>query len=101
MRLTQRNRHWPAADVHRQRRAFCPGSGTGEVTVSADLLAGSSLQIQLTATPLANSETPVSAIASITEPADTTDSQQSNNLASDGPDWRGVFRDGFEAGDMP
>lgn len=76
--------------------AFCPGSGAGEVNVSADLLAGSSLQIQLTATPLANPETPVSAIASITEPADTTDSQQSNNLASDGPDWRGVFRDSFE-----
>ncbi len=61
-----------------------------------DLRAGSSVSFALTATVAAFPETPVSNIASVAVPAPITDPVLNNNVASDGPDVRGVFRDGME-----
>lgn len=74
------------------RRAAGPGS----VQILGDLPAGSSLQLALTATPNTEPETPVSVPAMVLPPAGITDPQLANNAATDGPDTRGLLRDGFE-----
>jgi len=40
---------------------------------------------------------PISNIATVTPPLGTEDPNLGNNVAIDGPDVRGVFRNGFEA----
>jgi len=41
-------------------------------------------------------EDPVFNLASVSMPAPMSDPTPANNVASDGPDVRGVFRNGFE-----
>ena len=60
------------------------------------LPSGSSVRFLLTASAAALPETPVSNIASVTLPATITDPELNNNVASDGPDIRGLFPDGLE-----
>ncbi len=78
--------------------AACPStiSGSGALDSSVDLPAASSVQFIFSALPNAGSETPISNVASVTPPAAITDPNLNNNVASDGPDIRGVFRNGFE-----
>ena len=79
-----------------QGGARCAASGNGNLDQNVLLPMGSSVQFLLTATVAALPETPVSNIASVTPPAAISDPQLSNNVASDGPDIRGLFRDGLE-----
>jgi uncharacterized repeat protein (TIGR01451 family) len=76
----------------------CPSlaSGDGALDVLVDLPAQSSVRIDFDAIPSVGPETPVSNTASVTPPADLTDPDLNNNIASDGPDVRGIFRDEFE-----
>ena len=79
--------------------AACPSadSGSGALDVLLDLPAQSSVQILFTANahdPLA--ETSVSNTVSLTPPTHIVDHNLTNNIASDGPDMRGIFRAGFE-----
>ena len=76
--------------------AFCPASGQGDLDTLMDLPAGSSVLIDLNALLAPFPEDPVSNVASVQPSAAITDPDLSNNIASDGPDIRGVFRDGFE-----
>jgi trimeric autotransporter adhesin len=73
-----------------------PASGSGALDAVLDLPAGSSVRINFSALPVAGPETPVSNIASVIPPAGITDPSLSNNVATDGPDVRGVFRNDFE-----
>lgn len=73
-----------------------PASGTGALDALLDLPASSSVQISFSALPMVGSETPISNIASVTPPAGITDPSLSNNVATDGPDLRGIFRNAFE-----
>lgn len=79
-----------------QGGASCAASGDGNLDQNVLLPMGSSVQFLLTATVAALPETPVSNIASVTPPAAISDPELSNNVASDGPDIRGLFRDGLE-----
>lgn len=77
--------------------ATCPDTGhNGEIDLLADLFSGGSLLIELTATPAFNAETAVNAVVRVSAPADSVDTDPSNNVATDGPDWRGIFRNDFE-----
>lgn len=76
--------------------AACPPSGSGDLDLRVDLPIGSSLAIQISALLAPLPEDPVSNVAAITIPVAMTDSDPSNNVASDGPDARGIFRDEFE-----
>jgi uncharacterized repeat protein (TIGR01451 family) len=76
--------------------ASCAAAGNGNLDQRVVLPAGSSVEFLLTATVAALPETPVSNIASVTLPAAITDPELGNNVASDGPDIRGLFRDGLE-----
>ncbi len=78
--------------------AACPiaSSGSGALDASVDLPAAASVQFLFSAVPDAGSETPISNLASVTPPATITDPNTANNIASDGPDLRGIFRDGFD-----
>jgi uncharacterized repeat protein (TIGR01451 family) len=73
-----------------------PASGTGALDALLDLPANSSVQINFSALPIAGPETPISNIASVTPPAGITDPSLNNNVATDGPDLRGIFRNAFE-----
>ncbi len=73
-----------------------PASGSGSLDVLVDLPATSSVQFLFGALPNAGAETPISNTASVTPPANITDADLNNNIASDGPDIRGIFRDDFE-----
>ncbi len=79
-----------------QNGAFCPSAGSGSLDILVDLPVQSSVQILFRAIPAPGSETPLSNVASVLPPATISDPQTANNVASDGPDIRGVFRDGFE-----
>jgi hypothetical protein len=79
-----------------QGGAQCPASGSGNIDFFADLPAGSHLQITLSAQVPALPETPLSNNASVSAPATWRDTDSSNDSASDGPDVRGIFRDGLE-----
>lgn len=76
--------------------ASCAAAGNGNLDQRVVLPAGSSVEFLLTATVAALPETPVSNIASVTLPAAITDPELGNNVATDGPDIRGLFRDGLE-----
>jgi uncharacterized repeat protein (TIGR01451 family) len=81
-----------------QGGSACPSldSGDGALDVLVDLPALSSVRIDFDAVPSQGPETPVSNTASVTPPAGITDPDLDNNIASDGPDMRGIFRDEFE-----
>ena len=55
-----------------------------------DLPPNSSAQIILTATPAALPETPISAMVSVLSSAAISDPAPANNVATDGPDLRGL-----------
>jgi hypothetical protein len=71
-------------------------SGSGALDLLVDLPANSSVQIQFSALPAPGPELPLSNIASVTPPAAISDPNLGNNTAMDGPDVRGLFRNGFE-----
>ena len=73
-----------------------PASGSGSLDAMVDLPATSSVQFVFGALPNAGSETPISNIASVTPPAAISDANLNNNVAMDGSDVRGIFRNGFE-----
>ena len=79
-----------------QNGAQCQASGNSRLDQFVDLTPGSSVQIILTATPAATPETPLSAMVSVQSSAAITDPVPGNNVATDGPDLRGLFRNGFE-----
>ena len=79
-----------------QSGAQCLASGIGDLDQLLDLPPNSSVQITLSATPAAVPETPLSAMASVLSSAAISDPVSSNNVATDGPDLRGLFRNGFE-----
>lgn len=60
-----------------------------------DLSTATSVQFVISAVPNAGAETPISNVASVTPPANISDANLNNNVAIDGPDVRGIFRDGF------
>ncbi|MFO1496372.1 MAG: fibronectin type III domain-containing protein [Lysobacterales bacterium] len=74
----------------------CAASGSGNIDQLVDLPVGASVRFELTATITAVPEVPVSNLASVTVPAPLMDSNTANNVATDGPDVVGIFRDGFE-----
>jgi YVTN family beta-propeller protein len=76
--------------------AVCTASGSGALDMQVDLPSGASVEIIFGALPIAGTETPISNIASVTVPSPINDTLTSNNIASDGPDIRGIFRDEFE-----
>ncbi len=55
-----------------------------------------SVSFRLTASVAALPETPVSILVSAEVPTPFTDPDTASNVATDGPDLRGVFRDGME-----
>lgn len=77
--------------------AACPASGTDHLDVRVDLPVNASVRFVLSASPNPASEAPVTNLASVTPPATITDPNPNNNVATDGPDRRGVFRNGFES----
>ncbi|MBP8296545.1 MAG: hypothetical protein KAX84_10595 [Burkholderiales bacterium] len=80
-----------------QGGAVCAASGIGgPLDELIDLPLGSSVTFLLTATVAPLPETPVSNLVSVTLPAPFTDPNLQNNVATDGPDIRGLFRDGFD-----
>ncbi len=76
--------------------AFCPSSGSDSLDILVDLPVQSSVQILFRAIPAPGPESPLSNVASVLPSATISDPQTANNVASDGPDIRGVFRDQFE-----
>ena len=54
------------------------------------------MRFNLTATPAALPEAPVSNLASIIVPAPIIDANLANNAVTDGPDVVGITHDGFE-----
>lgn len=87
----------PSWSCSGQGGAVCAASGIGgPIDERVDLPLGSSVTILLTATVAALPETPVSNLVWVTLPAPFTDPNLQNNVATDGPDIRGLFRDGLE-----
>lgn len=76
--------------------AQCPASGQGNLDIRVDLPIGSSVAIQISALLAPLPEDPVSNTAAVSLPAAMSDTNLANNVASDGPDLRGIFRDSFE-----
>lgn len=76
--------------------ARCVSNGTGELQQRVDLPVGSSVTYQFSALPIFGPSIPISNVASVTPPVGVTDPNLANNVASDGPDIRGIFKDGFE-----
>lgn len=78
--------------------AVCPQppAGSGGLDVRVDLPVGAAVRFLFSALPWPDVETPVSNTAAVLPPAGMVDPQPGNNVDSDGPDLRGVFRDGFE-----
>lgn len=74
----------------------CVASGSGNIDTLVDLPVGSSVSFQLSARLAALPEDPVFNLAAVSVPASITELDSSNNVASDGPDVRGVFQNGFE-----
>ena len=79
-----------------QNGALCPGSGSGNLDQLVTLPVGSSVRFELTATVAALPETMIMNVASVTAPTPIDDPNLADNVASDGPDLRGLFRNGFE-----
>lgn len=76
--------------------AECPASGQGDLDTLVDLPAGSSVLIAIDALLAPFPEDPVSNVAAVSVPIEMSDPNLANNVASDGPDIRGIFRDEFE-----
>lgn len=79
-----------------QNFARCTASGTGELSERVDLPVGASVTFQFAALPVQGVDTPISNVAYVLPPIGVTDPNTANNVASDGPDIRGIFRNGFE-----
>ena len=80
-----------------QNGGVCAANGNGLALIEPiDLPTGASVTFVLTATVAATPETPVSVLVSATLPAPYTDPDLQSNVATDGPDLRGLFRNGFE-----
>jgi Putative Ig domain/Domain of unknown function DUF11 len=79
-----------------QNGAQCAANGSGNLDQLVNLPAGATARFVLTATLATLPEIAVSAVASVTPPAAITDPALDNNVASDGPDTRGVFRNGWD-----
>ena len=80
-----------------QGGAVCAASGNGgPLDERVDLPLGASLTFLLTATVAPLPETPVSNLVSVTLPTPFNDPNLQNNVATDGPDVRGLFRNGFD-----
>lgn len=71
-------------------------SGSGSLDLAVDLPANASVQILLSALPAPGPDLPLSNTATVTPPAGISDGNPANNSATDGPDVRGLFRNGFE-----
>lgn len=76
--------------------AACAVSGQGNLDLLVDLPIGSSADIRITALLAPLPEDPVSNVAAVGLPAVMSDPEMANNVASDGPDIRGIFWDEFE-----
>ncbi|ODU32884.1 MAG: hypothetical protein ABS97_14350 [Lysobacteraceae bacterium SCN 69-320] len=77
--------------------ATCPAaSGTGAIDATVNLPAGSSLQYTLSGTVPVLPETPLVHGVSVLAPVSVVDGNAANDVAVDGPDAVGVFRNGFE-----
>lgn len=76
--------------------ARCPAAGTGPLGASLVLGVGGVVTFTVSADWPALPEEPVSYTALATVPTGFTDPVPTNNLATDGPDQRGVFRSGFD-----
>ena len=74
----------------------CPASGQGNLDLAVDLPAGAGVHIQLHAALAPLPEDPVFNVAAVSVPASIVETDPGDNTASDGPDVRGIFRDGFE-----
>jgi hypothetical protein len=85
--------HWSCVGLN---GAECPSAGTGNLDMWVQLPPASSVNIQLTATVAALPEAPVSNLAAVTPPAGIVDGNLNNNVATDGPDIVGLFRDSFD-----
>jgi trimeric autotransporter adhesin len=79
-----------------QNGGQCDPSGSGDIDQRVDLPVGSTVTFALTALVAATPETAISTIASVTPPPAIDDPMLTNNVGSDGPDIRGLFRNGFE-----
>ncbi len=79
-----------------QGQAYCPTDGIGGIDTRVDLPIASSVTFTFSVLPTQGPELPISNVVSVTPPAGISDSNLANNVASDGPDIRGIFRDGFE-----
>jgi len=76
--------------------AICAAGGQGDLDTLVDMPAGASVVIDIDAVLAAFPEDPVSNVAAIEVPDSVSDPDLANNVASDGPDIRGIFRDEFE-----
>lgn len=76
--------------------AVCAPSGTGNLDQLVDLPIAGQARFTLSAELAPLPEDPVFNLASVSVPAPLSDPVLANNVASDGPDVRGVFRNGFE-----
>lgn len=76
--------------------ARCAATGQGQVQASVDLGVGSSVTFQVDALVPELPEDPIGSTADVQPPVGIADPSLGNNLVADGPDNRGITRDGFE-----
>jgi uncharacterized repeat protein (TIGR01451 family) len=74
----------------------CPASGSGDLSALVTLPVGAEAHFVLSADVSSASESPIIDTATVSPSVPGTDPVLGNNSASDGPDQRGIFRDGFE-----
>jgi uncharacterized repeat protein (TIGR01451 family) len=79
-----------------QNAAWCPTEGVGGIDMAVDLPINASVTFLFEVLPTQGPDTPISNQVSVTPPIGIDDPNLANNVASDGPDIRGIFRDGFE-----
>ena len=80
-----------------QGGGLCAAAGSGTtLDQPVDLPLDGSVTFRLTANVAVLPETPVSILVSAEIPTPFTDPNTASNVATDGPDMRGVFRDGME-----
>ncbi|MBK8286866.1 MAG: beta-propeller fold lactonase family protein [Ahniella sp.] len=77
-------------------QAVCATDGVGGIDTRVDLPIGSSVTFTFSVLPVQGPELPISNQASVTPPVGINDPNLMNNVASDGPDILGIFRNGFE-----
>ncbi len=89
------NLAWSCSGIDQAQCQVASGNGTLDTLV--DLPIGSTVNLQVTALVAAQPEgDPVFNSASVSTPVSLTDPVAANNLATDGPDQRGLLQDGFE-----